>query len=129
MVFIISYSIINGYKEAIIISVLAGAFQDLYFSNIIGINMLTNMLICVLAAKIGNSIFKEKPIIPIFSTFALSFLKNVMVFGILYLTDTVNLNLSVILYKSVYNMILAIFIYKITFRFSETKAIKKEWRF
>lgn len=128
-VFIISYSIINGYIEAILISVLAGVFQDLYFSNLIGINMITNMLVCILGAKIGNSIFKEKSIIPVISTFSLSILKGLMVFGILYLTKMNNGDLSVIFYRAIYDTVLAIFIYKITFKFSETKAIKKEWRF
>ncbi len=91
--------------------------------------MLTNMLVCILGAKIGDSIFKEKSIIPVISTFSLSILKGFMVFGILYLTKMKSGNLPVIFYRAIYDMILAMFIYKITFKFSETKAIKREWRF
>ena len=59
-IFIVSYSIINGAEEGVVLGIFAGALQDLYFFNGTGINMLTNMLICVIAAEIGKGIFKEK---------------------------------------------------------------------
>ncbi|MEG1255157.1 rod shape-determining protein MreD [Clostridium sp.] len=128
-VFIICYSIINGYTEGVIVGVLAGALQDLYFPNVVGINMIINMFICLLAAKIGKNIFKEKAIIPIISTFLLSLLKSITVFGVLILLNISNDFLSIILYKGIYEMVIAVILYKVTLKFSETKTIKKEWRF
>lgn len=128
-VFIVCYSIISGYEEGIIIGIAAGLLQDIYFPGVFGINMLTNMLICVLGAKIGESIFKEKSIIPILSTFLLSMLKSIIIFILLILLKKNNNFLSLIPYKGIYDMVLTIFMYKITLRFCESKIIKKEWRF
>ncbi|GEM_PF-193668 len=128
-VFIVCYSIINGYGEGIIVGITAGLFQDIYFPGVFGINMLTNMLICIIAAKVGESIFKEKSIIPILSTFLLSMLKSITVFGLLVLLKRSNNFLYLIPYKGLYDMVLAIFMYKLTLKFSESKTIKKEWRF
>jgi rod shape-determining protein MreD len=128
-VFIVCYSIINGYGEATIIGVMTGFLQDIYFPGVMGINMLINMLICLMAAKIGKGIFKDKVIIPIFSTFLLSLLKSITIFAIFILIETSNNFLHLIIYKAIYEMIVALLIYKIILKFSETKTIKKEWRF
>ncbi len=129
IVFIICYSIINGYNEAVIIGIFAGVLQDLQFPAAIGINMFTNMLICLVAAKVGKSIFKEKVIVPAISTFLLSLLKSITIYGILMLIGSGNNFLHVILYKGIYEMVIALFFYKTILKFSETKIIKKEWRF
>lgn len=128
-VFIVCYSIINGYGEATIIGVITGILQDIYFPGVMGINMLINMLICLMAAKIGKGIFKDKVIIPIFSTFLLSLLKSIAIFAIFILIGASNNFLHLIIYKAIYEMIIALLIYRIILKFSETKTIKKEWRF
>jgi rod shape-determining protein MreD len=128
-VFIVCYSIINGYTEGMIIGIITGALQDIYFPGVIGINMLINMLICLISAKIGKGIFKEKSIIPIFSTFLLSLLKSITIFIIFILIGSSNNFLHLVLYKAAYEMAIALLLYKIILKFSETKTIKKEWRF
>lgn len=129
LVFIISYAIINGSLEGMILGVLAGAFQDLYFSKYIGINMLSNMIICLLAAEIGKSIFKDKSIVPIVSTFFLSFIKGLFVLGVLFLLRVKTTGISVVLYKALYDMVISVLLYRLVFKLSETKTMKKEWRF
>lgn len=129
VVFIISYSIINGATEGILLGILVGALQDLYFYNGVGINMLTNMIISLLASQIGKGIFKDKSIVPIVSTFFLSFLKGLFVFGILFLLKIKSGSLPIILYKALYDMFISIIIYRLVFKLSETKIMKKEWRF
>ncbi|MEG0772346.1 rod shape-determining protein MreD [Clostridium sp.] len=129
LVFIISYSIINGPIEGILLGIFSGAFQDLYFFHGVGINMLSNMLVCLLASQIGKGIFKDKSIVPIVSAFFLSFLKGLFVLGILLLLNIKSSSISVILYKALYDMIVSIFLYKLVFKLSETKTMRKEWRF
>ncbi|GAA0114297.1 rod shape-determining protein MreD [Clostridium senegalense] len=128
LIFIISYSIINGEKEAILLGIFSGAIQDLYFFNGLGVNMLTNMVICYIAAVVGKSIFKEKSFVPIVSTLFLSILKGILILIILYLMD-IKINTENILYTSLYNMVLSIILYRYVYKLSETKFIKKEWRF
>ena len=43
-VFAIAYSIINGRSEAVVIGVISGLMQDIFFYNGFGINALINML-------------------------------------------------------------------------------------
>ncbi|WP_017414468.1 rod shape-determining protein MreD [Clostridium tunisiense] len=129
LVFVIAYAIINGPIEGIVVGIVAGAFQDLYFSSGMGINMLGNMIICLIAAEIGKSIFKDKSIVPIVSTFFLSFLKGLFVIGILFLLRIKTTGITIVLYKALYDMIVSVFLYRLVFKLSETKIIKKEWRF
>lgn len=127
-VFIISYSIINGPVEAVILGIFTGALQDIYLFNGFGINMFTNMLTCYISAQIGKSIFKEKSFVPIVSTFFLSLLKGIVVFALFYLLK-VKTNIQIALYVSIYNMIISIILYRYIYKLSETKFMKKDWRF
>ena len=128
-VFLVCYSIINGYIEGIIIGVSIGLLQDIYMPGVFGINMLINMIIGILSAQVGESIFKEKSIIPILSTFLLSMLKSILIYGLLILIKKSNNFLYLIPYKGLYDMVLAVFMYKLILKFSQSKTIKKEWRF
>ena len=58
-VFAIGFSIVNGKKEAVFIGVLSGILQDVFFVKGNGVNALINLLLCVLAATIGENILKE----------------------------------------------------------------------
>lgn len=126
--FALCYSIVTSPKDAVIIGVFTGALQDVYFLNGFGINMLTNMLMCVVAAKIGKSIFIEKSFLPVISSFALSLVKGIIVFSILYLIKQYS-HIEVVLYHSMYNLIISIFMYRFTFKLSQKEYMRKEWRF
>lgn len=126
--FALCYSIVSSPKDAVIIGVFTGALQDVYFFNGFGINMLSNMLMCVIAAKIGKSIFTEKSFLPIVSSFVLSLVKGLMIFSILFLIKQYT-HMEVILYQGIYNLVVAIFMYRFTYKLSQKGYMKKEWRF
>jgi rod shape-determining protein MreD len=126
--FALCYSIVSPPKDAVIIGVFTGALQDLYFLNGLGINMLSNMLMCVIAAKIGKGIFIEKSFLPVVSSFVLSLIKGLMVFSILFLINQYT-QVTAILYKAIYNFVVCIFMYKLTYKLSQKKYMKKEWKF
>ena len=126
--FIICYSIVNGTKEALIIGVLTGILQDVYFANGIGINALTNMLMCLIAAYIGQMIFKHKSFVPIITCFSLSIFKGIMVFVLMYFIGQ-KIYLRTVFFSSVYNMFLAFFMYKFVFRLSGVGFMRRQWRF
>lgn len=127
-IFAICYSIVNSPKDAVIVGVFTGALQDVYFLNGFGINMFTNMLICVVAANIGKNIFIEKSLLPIVSSFVLSLVKGLVVFSILYLIKQYT-DIGTIFYHAIYNLIVSIFMYKFTYKLSQKEYMKKEWRF
>lgn len=128
LLFIIFYSIINGSYEGVWIGVFSGILQDLYFFNGFGINAFTNMLVCSAAGYIGITIFKEKRLIPVVSSFFLTLAKGILVFSILY-TARVYTPLNSILYNSLYSMIVSIFMYKWVYRLCEKEYMKKRWSF
>ncbi|MGH4139261.1 rod shape-determining protein MreD [Clostridium sp.] len=127
-VFALCYSIVSPPKEAVIIGVFTGALQDIYFLNGFGINMLSNMLMCLVAAQIGKSIFIEKSFLPIISSFALSIGKGLIVFSILFLIKQYT-HMETVLYHGIYNLIVSIFMYKFTYKLSQKEYMKKEWKF
>lgn len=126
--FALCYSIVSSPKDAVIVGIFTGALQDIYFINGLGINMLSNMLMCVIAAKIGKNIFTEKSFLPVVSSFVLSLIKGLIVFSILFLIKQ-NTQMTAILYQSMYNFIVAILMYKFTYKLSQKKYMQKEWKF
>lgn len=128
LVLCICYSIANGKWEGLWLGVFCGILQDTYFINGFGINALVNMIICVIAGFIGENIFKEKRLIPIFTCFALSLLKGSIIFLILYLNG-INSNIRDVLFISLYNMFIGIFIYKRIYKLSQKEYMQRRWKF
>lgn len=126
--FALCYSIVSSPRDAIIIGVFTGALQDVYCFNVFGINMLSNMLMCFVAAKIGKDIFVEKSFFPIISSFMLSLVKGLIVFCILFLINQ-HFRMEIIVYQAIYNLVVCIFMYKFTYRLSQKQYMKREWKF
>lgn len=126
--FAIAYSIINGKKEAVIIGVISGLLQDIYFYDGFGVNALANMLICLLAAFIGENIYREKKLIPTISMIFLSILKVLSLFIILKISGkTINIESGI--YSSLYNTVIMVLGYNFVLRLYDTDYKKKSWRF
>lgn len=128
LLFVIFYSIINGSYQGIWIGVFSGILQDLYFFNGFGVNAFTNMIICFGAGYIGVTIFKEKSLVPIISSFFLTLAKGILVFLILYVLK-VNISIDNIFYNSLYSMVVSIFMYKWVYKLCQKEYMKKNWSF
>jgi rod shape-determining protein MreD len=127
-VFIISYSIINDFYEGLWIGVIAGSIQDIFFVNAFGINAFTNMLMCTLAMLIGRSLFKEKTLIPVLSIFVLTFFKGILVYCLFFILK-IKTDSFIIIYGSIYNMVMGIFMYRMVYKLCEKKYMIREWTF
>ncbi|MBU3160142.1 rod shape-determining protein MreD [Clostridium frigoris] len=127
-IFALCYSIVSSPRDALIIGVFTGALQDVYFLNVFGINMISNMLMCFVAANIGKSIFIEKSFFPIISSFVLSLVKGLIVFSILFFIKQY-IYMGVIVYIAIYNLVVCIFMYKFTYKLSQKEYMKREWKF
>ena len=127
-VFAIAFSIINGKEDAMFIGIVSGLLQDLFFINGFGINLLVNFLLCLLAAKIGEGIFKNNRIIPVITCLIISILKIIMIAILFILFDEkINLNMSVI--SALLNTIVMVIGYKFVLTTSKKYWKKDEWRF
>ncbi|WP_392486615.1 rod shape-determining protein MreD [Haloimpatiens sp. FM7315] len=127
-IFAVSYSIAQDEKAALKVGIFSGALQDIYFYHGFGINVFTNMLICLMAAYIGKIIFKEKKFIPSITVFAASFIKGVLVYIIFYVLK-IHMDVDKILFISLYNMILGIFMYAYVYKLSMKNFMKRDWKF
>lgn len=126
--FCLCYSMINGIGEGIWVGVFSGALQDIYLFNGFGINMLINMFMCIIAAVIGNSIFKEKSLIPVATSFMLNMLKGVLVFCILYLVKQYT-RIEDVFLNSIYAMVVSIFMYRWVYKLCNKEYMVKKWKF
>lgn len=127
-VFAIAFSIVNGKEDAMFIGIVSGLLQDLFFINGFGINLLVNFLLCVLAAKIGEGIFKNNRIIPVISCLILSMLKIVMI-AILFIPFGKKINLNMAVMSALLNTIVMVIGYKFVLTTSKKYWKKDEWRF
>ena len=126
--FSIAYSIINGKNEAVFIGVVSGLLQDIYFSSGFGINALVNMLICLLAAIIGENIYREKKLIPTISMALLYLLKMFSIFIILkFVGKTINIEIGI--YTSIYSSVIMFLGYNFVLRLYDNNYRKRSWRF
>lgn len=126
--FAILFSILNGYWEAIYIGSFSGILQDIYFSNGLGINSLTNLLLCLLAAYVGENIFKQKRLIPVISTFVLTLIKFIVIYTLIVLFK-IKMNLDGILIMSFYNMLIALIMYGWIYNICNKNYMKRQWKF
>jgi rod shape-determining protein MreD len=126
--FAIAYSIINGKNEAVFIGVISGLFQDIYFYNGFGINALVNMLICLLAAVIGENIYREKKLIPVISMVLLYLLKVFSIFILLKIAGK-TINIEVGIYSSIYSGVVMFLGYNFVLRLYNNNYRERAWRF
>lgn len=127
-VFAIAFSIVNGKEDAMFIGIVSGLLQDLFFINGFGINLLVNFLLCLLAAKIGEGIFKNNRVIPVISCLILSMLKIVMI-AILFIPFGKKINLNMAVMSAILNTIVMVIGYKFVLTTSKKYWKKDEWRF
>lgn len=127
-VFAIAYSIINGKEEAVFVGAMSGLLQDIFFINGIGTNALINMFLCLAAAMIGESIFKNKKLIPVIACIGLSVVK-VLCIAIVFNFIGLSLNINTTLFTAVYNTVIMFLGYKYVLKLSNRKYMKREWRF
>ena len=126
--FAMAYSIIRGKEEAIFIGVVSGFLQDIFFFSGFGINLFLNMLLCLLCAKIGESIFKENRLVPVLTALAISGLK---VFGvvIIFKLFSQTINIQVALISCVLNGICMMLFYTFIFKMLDKYLERNTWRF
>ncbi len=130
LTFAIAYSILNKKEDAVFIGVVSGILQDVYFYNVFGVNSLLNLFLCIVASIIGESIVRNKRLIPTISIFVITIVKFFGIFIIFYFMDiTIGVDFIKIIIMGLYNSIIMFFIYKIVFRQLDKKNNNQQWRF
>lgn len=125
--FAIAYSIIKGKKEAIFIGVLAGVLQDIFFYNMFGVNALSNMLLCYLAAIIGENIYKNRKLIPVITGLVASLLKVLLIY-VIFRFSKQYLNVNIALFSTIYNTFVMFIFYNLVFKLCDNEYSINSWR-
>ena len=91
--FAIAYSLVNKREKTVFMGMVSGILQDIFFFNGFGVNCFLNLLLCFLASLIGESMIKNKRMVPVVSMFVLTILKYIGIFIIFYILN-IKLELS-----------------------------------
>lgn len=126
--FAIAYSLINGKKKATFVGAFSGILQDIFFFHGFGVNSLLNLLLCLLASIIGESILKNKRLIPVVSMFALTIIKYIGIIIIFYFVN-IDIDFSRSIFMSIYNSIIMLLGYGLVMKVSNEEYTKHKWRF
>lgn len=127
-VFAIAYSIIEGKERSIFMGVVSGFLQDIFFFSGFGVNMFLNLILCFLAAKIGEGIFKENRFIPIISMLLISILKVLGVVVIFKLFSQ-KIYIETALFSALLNSVCMMFLYKFILKTLDKYLDRNTWRF
>lgn len=128
--FAITYSFLKKKEDAVFIGVLSGFLQDIYFSNVFGINCLINMILCIIASSIGDAIVKNKRTIPVLGIFFMTLIKFAAISIIFYFIDMKSgLSIIQMAIMSVENAIITFLFYGYLARKIDENNAGQQWRF
>lgn len=124
----IAYSMINGKEKAVFVGVVSGILQDIFFFNGFGVNSLLNLLLCLLAAEIGDGIVKNKRFIPVISVFIITMIKFI---GISIIFYTLNIQIQFLrsIIMALYNSVIMFLGYNVVMNIYDDEYSKRRWRF
>ena len=118
----------SDFDDAILIAVITGVLQDLFFPYAFGLNTLVNLFLYLGLAKIGLTLKEGRKTIPVLFVTLAQGIKTLIILIILFIFGIRGNYISVII-TPVYTLILAMIIYKIVVSYSRIPVVKKEWRF
>ncbi|MDD6794579.1 MAG: rod shape-determining protein MreD [Clostridiaceae bacterium] len=129
-VFAIGYSLINGREESIIIALMSGILQDIFFSNVFGINCFINLILCYFVAIVGEKIWREKSLVPIIIALVTTVFKFLGVYIIFYfLKENISLKLFRGMLSGLYNSVIMFLFYRLMLKFFYREDKRSTWRF
>lgn len=127
-VFSLAISINSNKWDALTVGVISGLLQDIFFANVIGINSLVNMFLCLGCSILGESIFKNKSIIPVVISFVATLIKYILIYLIGYFIN-MDISMNGIKIMCIYNVFIMFVIYKQVYKFANKDIMKEPWSF
>ncbi len=120
LILVICLAINGDRKKGPLIGFVIGSLQDILFGEIIGLNTLIYLLIGYLISIVNKSIFKENFVIPIVFTVCGTLMYYIMGTFFIYFfgfnTDLLTIYKDMLIIEIIYNVIIAIFIYKYIYK-------------
>lgn len=121
LILIISFALLNGINEGIVLSLFGGLLEDILFNNAIGFVAISLLIVAYLSGLLGKNVFKENTFVAFVFVFLGTILYNlIMVFSMLLMKYELNPSLlfNIIIVQAVYNSIITIFVYRYLVKFN-----------
>ncbi|MCL2573452.1 MAG: rod shape-determining protein MreD [Defluviitaleaceae bacterium] len=119
LIIVVTYAMLRDDVEGAILGFGAGFLADIFFGRVIGITALLMMFVGYFAGKPFKDFFKENYIAPLImvgvASLAYEFMFYVLNFLLMGVTDFPRYLGRVILPVTVYNLVLAVFVYRIIY--------------
>lgn len=122
------YAMMTDYDDAILLAVVAGLLQDLFFPYAFGLNTLMNLFLFLGLSRVGLTLKEGRKTIPVLFVTLAQGAKTLLLLLILLLLG-VKGNIFSIVVTPVFTLILTALIYKTVVAYSRIPIVKKEWRF
>ncbi|MDN5316235.1 MAG: rod shape-determining protein MreD [Thermoanaerobacterium sp.] len=128
LILVIAFSLLNGTRESIILSLFGGILVDVLFNNAIGFVTISLLSVAYLTGLLSKNVFKESTFVAFVFVFLGTILYNlIMVFSMLLMKYDINPSylFNVIIVQSVYNSFITIFAYRYIVMFNSYINTKK----
>lgn len=122
------FAIKSDYEDAVIVGVMAGILQDVYFPYGFGLNILLNVLLFIGLSKIGITLKEGKRVLPMVFVALAHGIKTLVIVLVLWVLGISTNYVSMLLIPG-YTVVLSVLLYKSVYYFERIPVIKKEWKF
>jgi rod shape-determining protein MreD len=122
------FAMMTDYEDAIILAIISGVLQDIFFPYAFGLNTLTNLFLYMGLSRVGLSLKEGRKTIPLLFITLAQAAKTVVILLILFLIGVRGNYFSIII-TPIFAMIIGILIYRLVVAYSRIPIVKKEWRF
>lgn len=124
--FAVCYAVIGGPWNALWIGLYSGLLQDIFFGSGLGINVLVNIAICLLVSAIGETIFRDKRLIPVLIILGATVLKFVVIYLLLSFMGIAMYKQGVLIMMFT-NTLFGFLFYKRIYKFNEKYVTGGPW--
>ncbi|HSL86539.1 MAG TPA: hypothetical protein VK861_06365 [Bacteroidales bacterium] len=122
------FAMMTDYDDAILVAVIAGVMQDLFFPYAFGLNTIINLFIYLGLSKVGLTLKEGRKTIPVLFVTLAQGAKTIVMLLILFIFGIRGHYISVFV-TPLYTLVIGMVIYRIVVAYSRIPVVKKEWRF
>lgn len=122
------FALLTDFEDAVLVGLITGVLQDIFFPYAFGLNTMLNMLLFLGLSRIGLTLKEGRKTIPVLFVTLAQGIKTLIMIVVLLLFG-IRGNYFSVLITPAFTLIMAMFIYRVVISFSRIPIIKKEWRF
>lgn len=126
LIMVVCLAFLWGEKRAVVVGLLAGLIQDIFFGPALGFFCLAKMLAALIAALASYEIYRDQIIGPMLTVFFVTFVHEMVIFALsaLFWGNTINFFMAVeklFLPKAIYHFVLTMLVYPLFYRAEQKK--------